>query len=419
MGNQESAPTTSASDSTTATATASKKDEKPVAEKEEEKYYRFNYSTLPDNLFHKDVPVSKWLDHCEVVGKEGFPPNSLNKVTPISKEVECERIVGIAMYMIGNVIPFALPILLGIAAGFNTTWSWGILYGFLAYCFVLFSLFSFYFKPKFCKKYNQKSYMDPKDVRGNQYFYTEYHISKYLSTNYIWPKKDVQRPALENTPAIFCCIPHGIAPFGITSYPLWSKLFNSKLCHWTTAPIVLKIPFISKYMLGIGYIPAKCKNILETLTKKEHNVGIILDGIAGMFQQSKSTTEELCFIKQRKGIIKIALRAGVPIVPVYGFGHTSMYKVLLDPFGILEYLSLKLDTSIVPFFGRWNWFLGPPSRANPVAICLGTPVKCPQISEPTLDDINKYHQQLLDSYEELFNKHKAAYGWSHKKIKFV
>lgn len=173
-----------------------------------------------------------------------------------------------------------------------------------------------------------------------------------MNTQFVWPES-LHRPLMEerlgknqhHQPMIFCAIPHGAAPFGITAYPMWSKLFNNRLCHWTCAPVVLKLPVISKYMKQIGYIPAKARHILDTLTKKEDNIGIILDGIAGMFQSHN----EIAHIKARKGIVKIALRAGAPIVPVYGFGHTSLWKVVVDPFGILENLSVKLDISLTPF----------------------------------------------------------------------
>mmetsp|Transcript_18548 Transcript_18548/g.29115 ORF Transcript_18548/g.29115 Transcript_18548/m.29115 type:complete len:136 (+) Transcript_18548:971-1378(+) len=135
-----------------------------------------------------------------------------------------------------------------------------------------------------------------------------------------------------------------------------------------------------------------------------------------MFKSDKDT--EIASIKQRKGIIKIALRAGVPIVPTYGFGHTSLWKIVADPFGILESLSVKLDISLTPFFGRWGWFLGPPQRV-PLCVVLGEPIRCPQIEEPTQDDIDKYHSQLLKSYADLFENHKASYGWANKKLVFV
>jgi Diacylglycerol acyltransferase len=144
-----------------------------------------------------------------------------------------------------------------------------------------------------------------------------------------------------------------------------------------------------------------------------------LDGIAGMFSSNnKAPNVETAFLKQRKGIVKIALKAGVPIVPVYGFGHTSLYTVCVDPMGILEMVSSNLQISLTPFLGRWGWILGPPKRL-PVTVCLGQPIHCPLIANPTQPQIDHYHGLLLDRYKELFETHKEAYGWGHKTLQVV
>ena len=375
-------------------------------------YYKFDIGQLPDELFSEKVPVSKWLETVTTVGEKGFADNALNQLKEIPLDVEIERIVGISLYMIGNVLPFLLPSL--IATAFFSQWARFALYFTAVYVGVLFVIENFFFRPHFLKKYNRQDEMTD-NIKENQYLFTERNISKYLSVNFVWPKS-MQRPNMEKTAMIFCAVPHGVAPFGITAYPLWSKLWNDKLCHWTCAPILLKLPLVGYFLRKVGYVPAKSKYIVETLTKKEENVGIILDGINGMFQTSSK--QEKAYLKERKGIVKIALRSGAPLVPVYGFGHTALYTVLVDPFGLLQLLSNTLEASLTPFFGRFGWFLGPPRRI-PVAVCIGEPVKCPQIDEPTKEQINEYHEKLLDSYQVLFDKHKAAYGWGNKTLKFV
>merc|ERR1712216_417298 len=134
------------------------------------------------------------------------------------------------------------------------------------------------------------------------------------------------------------------------------------------------------------------------------------------FQQDSRV--EKAWLLKRRGIVKIALKAGVPLVPVYGFGHSSLWTVVVDPFGFLQWLSIKLDTSIVPFYGRFFWPIGPPRRTA-VLVAMGDPIKCPQIAEPTQAQIDEYHQKLLDGYTKCFDTHKAAYGWPDKKLKFV
>eukprot|EP00804_Cyclotella_cryptica_P011873 CCRYP_004381-RA/>CCRYP_004381-RA protein AED:0.20 eAED:0.20 QI:196/1/1/1/1/1/2/1250/374 len=373
------------------------------------KYHKLNLATLPDDLFTKQTDVKRWMDlttSCD----GGFPPNSLNRVCPIERDVEIERLFGISFYMLGNIFPFILPLLL-VSSLISQVGS-VLLKILLAYFAILFIIAKYNFA-KFTRKYNRPKDLSPTDMKDNQYLFTERNNQKYTSMQFVW-SESIQRPALLEKAVIFCVIPHGVAPLGITAYPVWSKLFNDKLCHWTCAPIVLKIPILKTYMKRIGYIPAKAKNISDTLTKKEENVGIILDGIAGMFQSH----DEIGHVMNRKGIIKIALRSGVPIVPVYGFGHTSLWKVVVDPFRVLEWLSLKLDVALTPFFGRAGWFLGPPRRVA-VCVCLGEPIECPKIENPTQEEIDKFHGLLLKGYENVFEQHKKAYGWGDKTLQFV
>lgn len=216
-------------------------------------YYKFDYAGLPDELFHKDIPLEKWLQtSTTTVDKRGFPANSLNKLEPLDRQVELERICGISLYMATNVLPFALCFLIPLSI-----YSFIIrqaLWGFFAYMGILFVVENYYFKPYFLKQYKQSFKMDPKDVKTNQYLFTERNTCKYLSMNYVWPKS-VHRPALAEKPVIFCAVPHGVGPFGIVAYPLWSKVWSDKICHWTTAPVVLKIPLVSYFMRMIGYIP--------------------------------------------------------------------------------------------------------------------------------------------------------------------
>jgi len=380
-------------------------------------YYKLNVGKLPDELYRPEVPASQWLSRCETITSKTFPPNSLNTVDTIPFDVELERIIGIHIYMIGNVFPFLIVPFILLYTLLPS--SRVVIQCIFVYVFALGAVEVCIFKPYFRNKYNLKADVihngSKEGIKLYQYAFTERNTSKYLSAKFIWPSS-LHRPAMESTPMLFAIVPHGVAPFGITTYPMWSKLFNDTLCRWTCAPVLLSIPIISIFLRNIGYIPAKSSSIVETLTKKEQNVGIILDGIAGMFQQSSK--EEKAYLKKRLGIIKIALRSGAPIVPVYGFGHTDMYTVVVDPLGVLEKLSHMLGASLTPFFGRWMWFLGPPRR-TPISVVFGEPIVCPKVEEPTKEMIVEYHQKMLDAYENLFETHKEAYGWKDKKLRFV
>mmetsp|Transcript_8210 Transcript_8210/g.20211 ORF Transcript_8210/g.20211 Transcript_8210/m.20211 type:complete len:408 (-) Transcript_8210:852-2075(-) len=400
-------------------------------------FYKLSAAELPDALFRKEAKANDWIG-CDdddkkrpwmetTTNPKGFPPKQLSRIVSIDKIVELERIIGIPMYMAANVSPVVVPLGTFLWLFFGLSWAKYLAIFVAAYHGILFSIWRIFFVPKFA----QHNGLDPKDPYRSQYFFSERNVTKYCSTTYVWPAS-LQRPSLmtgqnKDRPVIYCVIPHGLAPLGISGYPYFSKVWNSKLCSWTCAPFLLTLPVLGHYFNVFGYIPAKSKHILETLTKKDRNVGIVLDGIDGMFHSNGK--DETGAILGRKGICKIALKANVAIVPVYGFGNTKIYHVLVDPFGILQFLSAKLQMSLTPFVGRWGWFMGPPYREVPISMCLGDPIYPPENtnnsngSSITQEEIDAHHQKLLDGFTKVFETHKTGYYGekvaASKKLVFV
>jgi len=173
------------------------------------KYHKLDCFSLPDELFNKETNVNKWLALTTTVNGK-FPPSSLNKVAPIDRIVEIERIIGIALYMIGNTLIFALPILI-LAAVLTNYIGMICLKLFIGYFGILFTLSKFYFFPYFIKKYNRPKELS-NDIRDNQYLHTERNNQKYTSLRFVWPDS-ISRPSLDDSPVIFCCIPHGAGKF--------------------------------------------------------------------------------------------------------------------------------------------------------------------------------------------------------------
>jgi 1-acyl-sn-glycerol-3-phosphate acyltransferase len=359
-------------------------------------FYMLDVGQLPDVFYKPDVPAEKWVDRCETVGSEGFKPGSLNKVSPLPTAVEAERLVGMPLYLSLNYLPFFVLIYACVR------------YGFLGLVYVALGWIGLYVLTA------AALLLVGAEPRSGQYVWTERRNQKYCSLRYVWPKSLQKLPA--GQPVIFAAIPHGVAPMGITCYPLWSKLWSGTLCHWVAAPIVLKLPLIGPILKSVlGFIPAKSPTILQTLAQGE-SVGVVLDGIAGMFQPD--TREERAWVLNRKAIVAIALKAGVPLVPVYSFGHSELWTIITDSFGIMERLSILIDLSIVPFVGRMLLPFGPPRR-RAVLVAVGEPIQCPRIEKPSRELVDEYHGKLLERYAELFEQHKVAYGWESKKLRFV
>lgn len=366
-----------------------------VASDEKAAFFSLDLARLPDAFYKPDVSAEEWRQLVTSAGSGGFAPGTLGTSGSITLGVLFERSVTYPIYMMMNAAPFLLPPAFYLTTGLRGLGICVALVAGLHLCCVL---------------------ANPmRDIRSGQYIYTERNIQKYHSMRMVWPKS-LQPPNLPG-PKIFCAIPHGLAPVGVVAYPVWSKLFGERLCRWTCAPVVLKLPVISYFLEKVGFVAASTANIKSVL-RKDQSVGVVLDGIAGMFQLDSSC--EKGYVKERKGIVKIALTTGTPLVPVYCFGVTSLWRIIVDPFGWLERLSLFLNVSVTPFCGRPFGILpfGPPFR-HPILTAIGDPIMVPKIEQPSQEEIDLYHGKLMDGFLGTFEQHKASYGWSNRRLQLV
>lgn len=52
----------------------------------------------------------------------------------------------------------------------------------------------------------------------------------------------------------------------------------------------------------------------------------------------------------------------------------------------------------------------------PILGAMAKPIPVPKKDNPTQEEIDKLHQQLMDAMVKLFDDHKADYGWANKKL---
>lgn len=126
---------------------------------------------------------------------------------------------------------------------------------------------------------------------------------------------------------------------------------------------------------------------------------------------------------------------------MYVFGSSELFKRIPLP-SMLETLSLSLRMSLVLFYGRFG--LPIPFRRE-LMYAVGEPVRCSAADRsrlvrgapaaatnsfngpfwvgphwtPSEADFEIYHAAFCEALELLFEKHKASYGWAHKKLRLV
>jgi 2-acylglycerol O-acyltransferase 2 len=121
-------------------------------------------------------------------------------------------------------------------------------------------------------------------------------------------------------------------------------------------------------------------------------------------------------IKKRLGFIKLALRTGSPLVPVFSFGENDLWDQLPNPEGskIRKFQDIfrKYTTMSPPaLFGRgiftYNFgFL--PYRRSIISV-VGKPIDVPILPNPTEEEIAFYQKQYLDELQRVYDKYKNEY----------
>jgi 2-acylglycerol O-acyltransferase 2 len=114
-------------------------------------------------------------------------------------------------------------------------------------------------------------------------------------------------------------------------------------------------------------------------------------------------------------MIKLAIRTGADLVPVYLFGNTKILSCWAGegiPYGrsVLEWISRRVGFATILIFGRFGI---PIPKRIPVMCVMGkgVPTYHLRCEEPSMEQIKKVQGELLDAMTQLFDKHKALYGW--------
>jgi len=179
----------------------------------------------------------------------------------------------------------------------------------------------------------------------------------------------------------------------------------------TAAASVVKIfPILKDVLAVFGLIDASSSTLSKRLSKPRGTFVLYIGGMIELFYSSPK--EEVVFLKERKGFIKLALRSGADVVPVYMFGNTTVLSVLA--WGPLASLSRSLGMSVTFFWGRFGL-----PMPNPVHMTYvrGRPLGMPHIENPSAEDVEKWHAVYCQKLTELFDNYKGRNpDYKHKKL---
>jgi 1-acyl-sn-glycerol-3-phosphate acyltransferase len=249
-------------------------------------------------------------------------------------------------------------------------------------------------------------------------------VLKYFSFRFIMegvPPTQSRSSSTDDTnvrPQILVAPPHGVFPYGnILSMLVWPALTGHHFMG-LAANAALRAPLFKQVLRSIGVVDASRHTARACLETFPRTIGISTGGVAEVFNTNHD--DECILLRERVGLIKLAIRTGADLVPCYLFGNTDILHCWAGegiPGGhkFLEKISRKLGFALILFTGRFG--LPIPHRV-PVLGVKGRPIptfkyKC---EEPSDEVVKMIQDQLVDAMQKLFDTHKHLYGWQDKHL---
>jgi 2-acylglycerol O-acyltransferase 2 len=183
-----------------------------------------------------------------------------------------------------------------------------------------------------------------------------------------------------------------------------------------------KFPFTREVLMGLG-INSVTKSSVETnLTRAPGaSVAIVIGGASEALDARPGWAT--LTLARRKGFVKMALRTGASLVPVFAFGENDIFEQVENPEGgrlrnFQMYIKQLIGITPPAFYGRslsrgmWRRIFGRKGvlpKREPIEVVVGNPIAVPKVVDPSNEIIDKYHALYTESLKELYELHRRQF----------
>lgn len=192
-----------------------------------------------------------------------------------------------------------------------------------------------------------------------------------------------------------------------------SVMYNVGVCrnsaytpnHLVSIPLFHYLPVISDIARYFGIIPSDYHSIEKTLAKKE-SVSVLMGGVREM-TMVEDFKIRLC-IKKRRGIFRLSLTTGTPLVPVLTFGENELFSQarsdVLDSINTYLFQTLGMHIPFPTVRSLLNWVELSYRPLKPIRSYTGKPIAVKQIHSPTEKDITDLREIYIKGVKDLFRE---------------
>jgi len=219
-------------------------------------------------------------------------------------------------------------------------------------------------------------------------------------------------PLDPSTSYLFACAPHGLLTFewlvALTTLPAVPPVALG-------ASVIFRIPFIRE-LYSFWSVEASPENF-ERILAARRSICVIPGGVSEMMLSTPGQTVKVS--TKNKGFIRMALKYGMPVVPVFAFGQHNLWHQKRLPEVISRPIA-KATGGTYPFlpWGSFAMFL--PNADSRVVHVFGDPVRMPRIlGDISPQEVDYHHARFYRALAETVNTTKHEAGFADLNVVFV
>ena len=216
---------------------------------------------------------------------------------------------------------------------------------------------------------------------------------------------------------LMCLHPHGVqcaSVFGLLTDPATTKLLPGLSITAQTLPMNFWMPVMREHCIATGVGNASRDSIVQCITHKKGASTVLVVGGAKEALYAAPHTNKIA-LKDRMGFVKLAIKTGAQLVPIYAYGENSLYENLSKDRPNLMAWQRKMQKllTFAPLLvagrGVFSYSGGVLPHRRPITLVIGSPIKTTKNENPTQEEIEAVHTKYIAELTALFNRYRNIY----------